>query len=124
MSEVFASRLKGLIEKKELQQKSVAASLGLSPARFSAYVCNKSEPTLDILTRLCNLLGCSSDYLLGLSDTLQNEEPSSPVIIPNIKISRDPLADLDPDLKQKAEGYLDSLRDIQAARENNSKKHA
>ena len=122
MSDIFAGRLKGILDSRNIQQKSIAASLGVSPAVFSAWVKCKSEPSFDMLSLLCRELKVSSDYLIGLSDALS--QPSSLGSVLNQTTLRDPLSDLDPDLRNKAEGYLDSLREIQVSRETASQQEA
>ncbi len=95
MSDVFSGRLKGILDARNLQQKAVAASLGVSPAVFSAWVKSKSEPSFDMLAQICRELCVSSDYLLGLVDSI--EAPNTiPVSISKSSVQRDPLAGLSP----------------------------
>ncbi|MBR5302928.1 MAG: helix-turn-helix transcriptional regulator [Clostridia bacterium] len=114
----FAHRLRYAIDRSDMQQKELAASIKLSPARLSNYVNGHSEPSLDILLLLCRELKVSADYLIGLTD---NVTPSAvtPVSIAPLSVPRseaNPLEELDPDLRSKAEGYIDSLLEQQRER--------
>lgn len=91
----FARRLRSVIERSGMQQKELASSIKLSPARLSNYVNGHSEPSYDILVLLCRKLKVSSDYLLGLTDSI--EAPNTiPVSISKSSVQRDPLAGLSP----------------------------
>ena len=124
MSDVFAHRLKGRLDAQNIQQKSIAATLKVSPAVFSAWIKCKSEPSLDMLARICQELNISADYLIGLTDSMK-PPVSVPVSIPSVTVQRkepNPLEELDPDLRSKAEGYIDSLLELQKDRSLENKK--
>lgn len=96
MSETFASRLKSHLDSKNIQQKSIAATLKVSPAVFSAWMKCKSEPSLDMLANICKELNISSDYLIGLTDTISAPAKSKEKKLPtngvlNTKRPRNPL---------------------------------
>ena len=109
----FSERLRDCIDKSGTQQKQLACDLKLSAARLNNYLMGRSEPSFDVLCSLCRALHISSDYLLGLSD-VQHAVP--PVSVNSCSVPRNPLDSLDPDLRSKAEGYIDSLREQQADR--------
>ena len=50
------------------QQKDVAEALGIERTRYLKWEHGDSQPSLDMLARMCRLFGVSSDYLLGLED--------------------------------------------------------
>lgn len=65
----LAERLKAQRNRLGLSQKIVAERLNLSPSVVSSYESGERTPSLEVLVRLASLYGCSSDYLLGISDT-------------------------------------------------------
>jgi transcriptional regulator with XRE-family HTH domain len=50
------------------QQKDVAEALGIERTRYLKWEHGDSQPSLDMLAKMCRLFGVSSDYLLGLED--------------------------------------------------------
>lgn len=115
MSEIFAYRLKCHLEDLNIQQKTIAASLKVSPAVFSAWMKCKSEPSLDMLAKICKELSISADYLIGLSDAIQQPKPV-PVSIQNSFVVRDPFDDLTPEQRSAIELSLKAFRDANAAK--------
>lgn len=61
-------RIKLLREKSGMQQKELAAKLGISPNTLSQYENNKREPGVDIVSAIAKLFGVSIDYVYGLSE--------------------------------------------------------
>jgi len=51
---------------KNLSQKQVATSVGLSASVISNYESGERTPSVEILLSLARLYGCSADYLLGI----------------------------------------------------------
>ena len=51
-----------------LKQKELAAKIGTSPGAISRWECGKVSPNGQKLVAMSNLFGCSSDYLLGMTD--------------------------------------------------------
>ena len=49
-------------------QAEIARACGVSQATYSCWEIGKTEPSIEKMIRLCELLGVSSDYLIGLSD--------------------------------------------------------
>lgn len=114
----FARRLRYAIDRSGMQQKELATSIHLSPARLSNYVNGHSEPSYDILCLLCRRLNVSADYLIGLTD---NIAPASvvPVNIAPVSIPRsapDPFEDLTPEQRSAIELSLKAFRDANAAK--------
>ncbi len=64
----FKERLKELRLEKEISQKELARKLDLSEKTVSHYESGYSEPSLDILIKICGHFNISADYLLGLTD--------------------------------------------------------
>lgn len=71
----FSYRLQDLIDKRKINQRTLAEELGLSTATVNAYLKPKKStneytaPRADVLEMLAKFFNVSTDYLLGLSDT-------------------------------------------------------
>ena len=59
---------------KNLSQKQVATSIGVSASVISNYESGERVPSVEVLVSLARLYHCSSDYLLGLDKT-ENAKP-------------------------------------------------
>jgi repressor LexA len=67
-------RLKNLRKKKGKTQQQMADLLGLSQQAYAAYENNTANPPIDILSKLANYFGITTDYLLGRSEILKEFE--------------------------------------------------
>lgn len=67
----LADRLRGL--RGTENQTVFAARFGLKQAIYSHYETGRKKPSLEVLMQMAVVLGCTTDYLLGLSD----EPPTS-----------------------------------------------
>ena len=74
---------------KGLTQKELAAMVGVTQGNLSSWETDRWKPDIDTLKKLCEILECSADYLLGqeppkqeaASETalpVQNEQESQP----------------------------------------------
>lgn len=72
--EVLAKRVKWLRERKRLGQKEVAAEIGLSLSGYQKIEYNERDPKLEVLINLTEFFKVSSDFLLGLSDSVEEVE--------------------------------------------------
>ena len=61
-------RIRDLREDKDLLQKDLAAYLQCSQVCYSSYELGKRDIPTDVLIRLADFYGTSTDYLLGLTD--------------------------------------------------------
>ncbi len=61
-------RLRELRIERNLTQKQIAESLGISIRAYSHYEIGDREPSIEMLRQLCILFGVTADYLIGLSD--------------------------------------------------------
>ncbi len=68
----LGNRLKKLRGKKT--QEEVASRVDVSRARYSHYENGRSQPDNEILIKLSNYFGVSVDYLLGGSNTIQQND--------------------------------------------------
>ena len=62
----FGYRLRELRLSKQMTQAQVAKRLNLSKTTISGYENNIKTPSIDVLVRLANLYGVTSDYILGI----------------------------------------------------------
>lgn len=66
-SMVFSENLNSFMKRSSLSQLDVAKKTGIAQPTISNYCNGKTLPNLDTLTAICVGIGCSADYLLGLS---------------------------------------------------------
>lgn len=64
---VDMNRLKDLRLSRGMQQKDVAALLNCTPVSVSRYETGERDPDIETILRLCEIFGCTADYLLGRS---------------------------------------------------------
>ena len=62
---LFARNLRAARERAGLTQASMATKLGMEDEVYARYERAKMWPSLDRLGRICDILGCTSDSLLG-----------------------------------------------------------
>lgn len=79
----FAKRLKQLRMHYGVTQEDLAAGIGVSRATVAGYEApsKKREPDFEIVCRLADFFGVSTDYLLGHTDDPMPVEPDTDVII-------------------------------------------
>ena len=63
-------RLKRLRQSMHLSQEQVARLLGVDRSTISSYDSNVRQPSLDTLSRIADVFGVSTDYLLGRTSDL------------------------------------------------------
>ena len=66
---IFAERLKEKRKNKKLTQKELAEQLGIKQNTYSDWERGKTQPNLDYLTKLANILETTTDDLLGIKKT-------------------------------------------------------
>lgn len=66
---MIGQRIKELRIKSDLTQKELSEKLGLTPKMISFYELGERFPPNDILMKLSEIFGVTTDYLLGLADT-------------------------------------------------------
>ena len=75
---LHAQRLVALRKAKGLYQKDVASAFGLERTTYAKYETRGIQPPNDMVVKLANFFGVSTDYLLGISDNPNPEsEPDS-----------------------------------------------
>ena len=64
----FGERLRALRRERDLGQKEIAALCGLSPSSIGKYEKGSRTPPPDVISKLADKFGVTTDYLLGKSD--------------------------------------------------------
>jgi len=102
-------RLYELRQSRNITQQRLAIDLGIDQTSISSYECGKYFPTVEVLVKIAEYFGVSTDYLLGLSEiktslkTATDEKTSYLVSL---------FETLPSNYKERAIGYLEALRDI------------
>lgn len=63
---IITENLKKEIEQSGLKKSEIADSVDISRATLSQYLSGRAQPTLATLAKLCKVLDCSADDILGL----------------------------------------------------------
>ena len=64
----FGKNLKELRKEKNLWQSDIAKALCVTDATVSRWEMSKQEPDFDMLIKIAQYFGVTTDYLLGLED--------------------------------------------------------
>ena len=70
MAYCLPERLKRLRQSMHLSQEQLARLLGVDRSTISSYESNVRQPPLDTLSRIADVFGVSTDYLLGRTSAL------------------------------------------------------
>ena len=70
----FSERLKYAMDTRDCSTQQLAHSLFLAPSTISGYRCGTRTPDCNTLRRIALELNVSSDFLLGLSNHIQESE--------------------------------------------------
>jgi len=70
MKTLFSERVREL--RGELSQADASSRAGVSSAVWSSYECGIREPPISTICRICELFGCSADWLLGRMDSRES----------------------------------------------------
>ena len=62
------NRIKELRTEKEMKQQDLANRLKIARTVVSKYELEQVDLSTDMIRRLCEIFGCTADYLLGMSD--------------------------------------------------------
>ena len=81
---IFRERMKELREDRGLTQQGLADALNIGKSAIALYETEKRQPDPDTLRKLALFFNCSTDYLLGLTDTLIPERKDLPSLPPDI----------------------------------------
>lgn len=62
------TRLLNLRKERKITQQRLAVDIGIDQASISSYESGKYYPTIEVLVKLADYFGVSTDYLLDISD--------------------------------------------------------
>ena len=111
----FSMRLKELRTEKGYTQRELATLLSLSPNSICEWEKGRCQPSIECLKTLCELLECSSDYLLGQSDDFGNITISAPLtssLPTNEQALLQNYRKLPADLQHRATAYMEKLVEL------------
>lgn len=74
---MFPERLTHMRKKRKLTHQNMADSLGITRQGYGYYENGKREPDLNTLQKLADMLGTTTDYLLGRTDEPASRSASS-----------------------------------------------
>ncbi|MDR0286707.1 MAG: helix-turn-helix transcriptional regulator [Clostridiales bacterium] len=72
--EIFATRLRGLMEKKNTTHQQLAYKLNVSRQAVSSYYFGKRQPNFQKLIEIAEYFNVSTDYLLGVTELRNYDE--------------------------------------------------
>lgn len=96
----FGEKLKELRTEKKLTQKELAKTLSITTPTLSHWECDYQEPSIKDLIQICIFFNIESDYLIGLSDNLENL-----IIKQELLNKKNPLDELPSDQKKLLDIY-------------------
>lgn len=102
----FSGRLRALREERGLTQAEFGARLGLSKQAISTYETGGSSPDKDMLGRMADFFGVSTDYLLGRSDVRQ---PTGK-LPDDVQFWLRHTSDFTPEQRQRLREYIEFLK--------------
>ncbi len=102
-------RLYELRKAKDVTQQRMAIDLGVDQTSISSYECGKYLPTVEVLIKLAEYFGVSTDYLLGLSDI---KTPLKVVTSDQTAYLVSAYESLPGAYKERVLGYIQSLIDL------------
>lgn len=111
MNELFKDRLLAIRTKRNISQVNLATYCETSQESISAYENGKNFPSCEVLVKIADYLGTTTDYLLGRTNNdvsiyqLNKNEitDDEAELISNYK-------NLSPDNKLKLKGYIEAIK--------------
>ena len=105
----FARQLRALRERAQLTQAAVAQAPEMSETVYARYEGAKIWPSIGRLRRLCEILGCSADALLGFPYTAEPDASHDPADPLPIRRLRRQLRQASPESLRVVTRFLDAL---------------
>ena len=68
--ETIRIRLNQEIQLSGLNHSEIARRVGISPTMLSQYKGTAKMPSLENFARICEVIGCDANYVLGLTDNI------------------------------------------------------
>lgn len=104
------NNLKMIREQKGYTQLNLGMQIGVQQETISAYENGKAMPTAETLLKLAEYFGCSTDFLLDLTEV---KNPVNSLIVDNLSVEEAGLVadyrSLNKDNKNKVIGYIKAL---------------
>ncbi len=72
----FGSKLKTLLEIRNIRHKDFAALLGISPSTLNGYLNSGRQPDFELVKKIASILGVTTDYLLDYTNPSQSQQIS------------------------------------------------
>jgi transcriptional regulator with XRE-family HTH domain len=104
----FGDNLKKIRQDCNLTQEELAKKIDTSRSNIANYENNKNMPSIDVLSKLSEVLDCSIDYLLGKSEE-RNPEESDPLGLAKIGFSMKDYTPPTETQKQQIKGLLEVI---------------
>lgn len=74
MNNIIGKRINSALAEKDIKQKELAKKIGVNDNVISYWCSGSRTPNTQQIIQICNVLGVSADYLLGLSDVATNDK--------------------------------------------------
>lgn len=68
----FSIRLRGVMEMRDVNIKTMAAELRMSKEAVAQWRRGACAPCIDMIADICRLLNVSADYLIGIKETMED----------------------------------------------------
>lgn len=104
----FGNNLKKIRQDCNLTQEELAKKIDTSRSNIANYENNKNMPSIDVLSKLSEILDCSIDYLLGKSDE-RNPKESDPLGLAKIGFNMKDYNPPSETQKQQIKGLLEVI---------------
>lgn len=91
-------RIDELIKKNGLTSKEVAKAISVSPGNITEWRKDRAKPTAEVITRLADYFGVTTDHLLGRSNDIAAASSDTPY------------SDLPPEAIKELEQYKEFLK--------------
>lgn len=102
----FGDNLKKIRQDCNLTQEELAKKIDTSRSNIANYENNKNMPSIDVLSKLSEVLDCSIDYLLGKSDE-RNPKETDPLGLAKIGFNMKDYNPPSETQKQQIKGLLE-----------------
>lgn len=110
--EILRNRLIALMEARQINQAELERRAHVKKGRVHDALAKSKAPSIDLVVGVARALNVSTDYLLGLSDKLDTEQPAAAQAAANVQAHLVPLVE---DLRKELESF--DWRSVRALRE-------
>ena len=77
MNNIIGKRINSALAEKDIKQKELAKKIGVNDNVISYWCSGSRTPNTQQIIQICNVLGVSADYLLGLTDVAKTSKYAS-----------------------------------------------